>query len=105
MARSFAHPTSLRDLDLHLQQRGTQALAVRVEAERDRDAAAECVAADELQRVELRQVEPRALALDDGREVTLYRLGRYLPFEQRVIIRPIGDQRQDRRVALVAGAR
>jgi hypothetical protein len=76
---------------------------VRVERERRRHAPGERPLADELQRVELRQLVALHSAAHDALEVLRHGVGRDAPDEQRIVLRAVGDQRQRRRVALVAG--
>src|SRR5262247_1305042 len=80
-------------LNLHLQQGGAETLAVRVERERGGDAAGERVAADELQRPQVRQLVAHELAAKNVAEVALDRRHRHALAQQREILLPIGDER------------
>jgi TRAP transporter 4TM/12TM fusion protein len=90
-------------LDLHFEQRGGQRFSVRVDGERRRDAAVERVVAHELQRAELRKLVAADLTAHDAVQVLRDRGGRHPPCQQRIVGGAIGNQRQDRRVAFVAG--
>src|SRR5436305_6241134 len=95
---------SLADLDLEFQQRRAERLSVRVERQRGGDAARKRPLADELQREEMRQLESADFAQDDPGEMPLDRASRHALDEERVVLGPIGDEREDRSVALVARA-
>ena len=60
--------------------------------------------ADELQCAELRQLEAPDVALHDAMQMLCDGIYGDPLREQRIVVSAIGDQRQDRRVALVAGA-
>jgi hypothetical protein len=77
---------------------------VRIERERRRDAAVERPGAHELQRTQARQLVAPDLAQDDALQMSPDRIDGHALGQQRIILRPVRDQRQDRRVALVAGA-
>src|SRR5207237_5053575 len=88
--------------DLQLQERRAEALAVRVERERGGDAAGQRALADELQRGEQRELESAHIPQDDSGQVLLDGARGDLLAQERKILRAVGDDRQDRRVALVA---
>jgi predicted TIM-barrel fold metal-dependent hydrolase len=91
-------------VDLHLEQRVRQRLAVRVERERRGDAAGKRMTEHELQRMQPRQLVAAHLAFADAGEMRAHGVRGNVAHEQRVVLGTIGDQGQDRRVAFVARA-
>src|SRR5204863_8447972 len=89
-------------LDVQLEQRITQRLAVRVESERGRDTAAERALAHELQRPQSRQLVAPDVAHNNALQMFPDRIDGHALGQQRIVFCPIRDQRQDRRIALVA---
>ena len=91
-------------LNFHVQQRGTQRLAMRVQRQRSRDAAAERLGHHEIQRGDVGQLIAHHLAFDHAGEMRLYAFAGDLRLQQRIVLRVIGDHRDVGGVALVAGA-
>jgi len=96
--------TSVVGVDAQFEQRVGEALAVRIERERGRDAGVERALADELQRVEVRQLVAPHLAPHDVREMAPHRIRGDLRGEQRKVGLAQREERQRQRVALVARA-
>ena len=97
-------PAAMTRPDVHLEQSVTQRFAVSVERERCGHAAAQRTLADELQRPQRGQFVSPDLAQNDPFEMRRHRLDSDLRGQQGIVFRAIRDQRQDRRVALVARA-
>jgi hypothetical protein len=86
-----------------IQNGRAQSLAVGVERKRARNAAAERIGHDEIQRTDHWQLKARHLAAHDPGEVGLDAIGRHL-LPQKVVMRLVeGDDGDVRRVAFVAG--
>src|SRR3954454_195274 len=90
--------------NFHVQQCRTQRLAMRVERERSRHAAAERLGHDEIQGGDVGQLVARHLAFDHAGEMRFYAFAGDLSLQQRIVFYVIGDHRDVGGVALVAGA-
>src|SRR6185437_3514409 len=104
---SFAFTSlSLRRIgQLDRQHHIAVALAVNVLRQRNRDAAAERVLDDEIERLEIAQRVAADRAFGDMLERLRHALGRQLAFEEIPMLGVVTDHRNIRRVAFVAGAR
>src|SRR3954471_6294285 len=78
---------------------------MHIDGERGRDAPAEGVVADELQRAETRQFEADNAALDDAGKMLPHGIDRHAVAQQREIFNPVGNQREDRGIAFVTRPR
>src|SRR3954454_6423129 len=106
-SRSVASEARVAELDilnLHVQQRGAQRLAVGVEGERARHAAAERIAHHEIQRSDVGELVAHHFAFDHAGKQRFHPVGSNLRLQPRKILFVIGDHRDVRGVALVAGA-
>src|SRR5215213_5939918 len=92
-------------VNLHLQERGREGLALRVGHERERAAASERLVQEEVERAEVRQLEALDAAFDHPAEMLLDAPGRDLAREHRVELFAQRDEPDVGRVALVARAR
>src|ERR1700754_928406 len=90
--------------NFHIQQRGTQRLAMRIQRQRARHAAAERLGHHEIQRGDVGQLIAHHLALDHAGKMSSYAFAGYLSLQQRIVLFVIGDHRDVGGVALVAGA-
>src|SRR5213075_3440911 len=90
--------------DLQFQQSGAEALPVRVEGERGGYAARQRTLAHELQRMQVGQLESAHFAESDPGQMLPHCAGRHLLAQEQKVLRTIGDDGEDRRIALVAGA-
>src|SRR5436190_13801455 len=91
-------------LNVEIEQRRAQRFAVSVECQRPRHTAAERLGHDEIQRRQIGQFIADHLALDNAGEMRLHPLARDLCQQQGIVLRVIGNDRNIRCVALVAGA-
>jgi hypothetical protein len=88
---------------LHLEQRGAERLAVRIERQRSRHAAAERLVEHEIERADRGQFVALDAAFDGIREMRLHALGGDMLGQERVVARFVRDGPERKRLQSKAG--